>query len=350
MNAGQDDGQAEHAMTALEQYERLEAEGLWRPAADAQRREVLVSFGSASLVIADRNDVALAHWSLPALTRLNPGKRPALYAPGGEAAETLEIADATMVDAVETVRRALAREGPQRGRIRLVAGLGVALLIGLLGWFWLPGALVNHTVGVVPDEQRVRISRALMAEVTALTGPACTSPRGLSVLGVLSRDLLGARRIAVVLPDGVPGAVMLPDGTVLLDRALVEDHDGPEILAAYLVREAVRRTADDPLARMLRDAGTGPTLRLFTSGQLPDRTLRGWAAKLLRAPQDPVPAEDFLARLAEAGVPSTPYARAIDPAGTATAALIAADPMAGQRAPSLMSDADWVALQQICAD
>ncbi|MBL4558023.1 MAG: hypothetical protein JKP98_15845 [Rhodobacteraceae bacterium] len=112
-------------MTALEQYERLEAEGLWRPAADAQRREVLVSFGSASLVIADRNDVALAHWSLPALTRLNPGKRPALYAPGGEAAETLEIADATMVDAVETVRRALAREA------RNAAASGWSRVLGL---------------------------------------------------------------------------------------------------------------------------------------------------------------------------------------------------------------------------
>ena len=35
-------------MTALRKYARLEASGLWRSGADAQRRDVIVSIGDAS--------------------------------------------------------------------------------------------------------------------------------------------------------------------------------------------------------------------------------------------------------------------------------------------------------------
>ena len=335
-------------MTAWAKYERLEAPGLWRPAAGEQRREVIVSFGAASLVIADRNEVALAHWSLPALRRVNPGAAPALYAPGREAGETLEIGDPTMVEAVETVRRALARDRPRAGRIRLLAALGIGLLIAALAALWLPGALIAYTVGVVPDEQRARISRALLNEIVALTGPPCNAGRGRSALAALARDMLGPGRSAVVLPQGVPGALLLPDGTVLLDSRLVEDHDGPEVAAAHLLREDVRRRIDDPLAVLLRAAGTGPTLRLFTTGELRRATLRARAESMLRTPPPPVPADAFLSRLATAGVPATPYARAIDPTGETVLDLIEADPWAGDPAPPLMADADWISLQQIC--
>ena len=60
-------------MTALPEYQRLECSGLWRDGPGAQRREVIVAFGDATLVIADaRSDRALAHWSLPAVLRLQP--------------------------------------------------------------------------------------------------------------------------------------------------------------------------------------------------------------------------------------------------------------------------------------
>ena len=68
-------------MTALERYERLESDGLWRPAPGAQRRDVTVSFGNATLVLTDRAGRPLAHWSMPALERLDGGEGPALYAP-----------------------------------------------------------------------------------------------------------------------------------------------------------------------------------------------------------------------------------------------------------------------------
>ena len=54
-------------MTALTQYQRLEATGIWRKSAEAQRIDVIISIGESSLVITDINEKPLAHWSLAAL-------------------------------------------------------------------------------------------------------------------------------------------------------------------------------------------------------------------------------------------------------------------------------------------
>ena len=58
-------------MTALKEYQRLEASGLWRPEPDAQRRDVVVSLGDASLTMSEFSGRPLAHWSLAAVRRAN---------------------------------------------------------------------------------------------------------------------------------------------------------------------------------------------------------------------------------------------------------------------------------------
>ena len=153
----------QNRMTALAQYQRLEAPGLWRENAQAQRREVIVAVGDATLTISDMNDRPLAHWSLAALARANPGKRPAIYHPDGDPSEQLELAvDATeMVEAIEKLRSAIARRRPHPGRLRLVF---LALSLGTVlagGVFWLPGALRQHAVSVVPEAKRAELGAAL---------------------------------------------------------------------------------------------------------------------------------------------------------------------------------------------
>ncbi|MDZ4134258.1 MAG: hypothetical protein U1D06_01510, partial [Paracoccaceae bacterium] len=147
-------------MTALKKYQKLESPGLWRDTPQAQRREVVVNFGDASLVLSDpRNEAALSHWSLPAVERLNPGGLPALYAPGPDAVETLELNDPDMIAALETVRGALAHARPRPGRLRgVILAVGSSLILGL-GVFWLPGALIKHTASVVPPSMRAQIGR-----------------------------------------------------------------------------------------------------------------------------------------------------------------------------------------------
>ena len=54
-------------MTAIKEFERLESLGLWRGLKDSQRREVVVSFGEATLVLSDINNRPITHWSLAAI-------------------------------------------------------------------------------------------------------------------------------------------------------------------------------------------------------------------------------------------------------------------------------------------
>lgn len=336
-------------MTALEQYSRLEATGLWREGPEAQRCEVLVSLGKATLIIATPAEVVRTHWSLPAIARMNPGKRPAIYAPGAQAGERLEIDDPTMIEAIERLRTAIERRRPHPGRLRLWIGASLAALMLALSVFWLPGALIRQTVSLLPAASREAIGTQLLQEIGRLSGPICTAPRGAAALTRLARRSLGetAPRMAV-LPSAIPDTLSLPGGIIVADAALVENHDTPEVLAGFLLAESVRRSEIDPMLRLLSEAGLGVTLRLLTTGRIDSDALHAHAVTLLSHEARPVSDEALIARFEKAGLSVVPYARAIQRAAADQQALIDADPMRGLPQTTLISDADWISLQDIC--
>lgn len=336
-------------MTALDRYDRLEAPGLYTPGTGAQRVNVILSLGSASLTISDSRDVALAHWSLAAVERLNPGARPALFAPSEDAAEQIETADDDMIRAIEKVRRAVARSRPRTGRVRrrLVLGAGLVVLAGAL--LWLPGAVTRYAASLLPPAARAALGQSLLDEAVPLAGAACADPAGAAALSTLA-GALGRTvppRILVVPGSPAPSA-LLPGGVVLLAREVVEDHETPQVAAGFVLAEIARAQARDPLLPLLEHAGLGATLRLMTTGHLPDGALRGYAQAVLTGPPAPVETDRLLDLFRQAGVPATPYARALDITGRTTAALIAADPVPEDRARRLLTDGEWVALQSIC--
>lgn len=340
-------------MTALKKYARLEATGLWRPLPDAQRREVAVTFGDATLVLSDlRSSEALSHWSLSAVNRLNPGEMPALFAPVGDVlTESLEIDDPAMIEALETVRAAMARRRPRKGRLRLVmVGATVAAFAGL-ALFWLPGAVVDHAARSLPFVKRQDIGRNLLTAMERYTGQPCTSPAGTEALDRLTLRLFqGDETRIVVLREGLPpgGALHLPGRLILVDRRLVETHDGPEVLAGLMLAERLRADLSDPLRIVLRAAGTRATFTLLATGNIPAGALDAQAQARLRDAPNPLPPEPLLQRFAEAGITSTPYALAMDGTGQDTLPLIEADPVPADRARPLLPDADWLSLQAIC--
>lgn len=337
-------------MTALKEYERLDSTGIWRESPDAQRRDVLISFGDATLIIRDKTDTALAHWSLPAVERINPGARPALFRPGPDASEELELEDATLIDAIEKVRKTVAKRRPQRGRLRLYIFTGLITAIGALGYLWLPGALVRHAVSVVPDSKRLAIGTALLGHMTRLTGDTCRSTLGTAALARLkSRVMDDDLRKVYVVPSGPQNALYLPGGLLLLNRTVVEDHDAADVAAGHMLVATEQARATDPMQTLLTSTGGFATLHLLTTGQIEDDVLRDYAETLLAAPL-PIPSADFLLeRFAAAKVASTPYAYAIDITGESTLDLIEADPFRGAETPRLLSDGDWISLQDICA-
>ncbi|AHM05874.1 hypothetical protein roselon_03630 [Roseibacterium elongatum DSM 19469] len=337
-------------MTALQQYRRLEALGLWRENAADQRREVVVSLGDATLVVSTAHETALTHWSLAAVERLNPGRIPALYSPGADSTERLEIEDPDMIEALEKVLAAIRRSGPHPGRLRWLLGAGFGLGALALAVFWLPEALTRQTVALLPEAKRAEIGGALLDEMTRLAGQPCTAPRGLGAL----RDLTG--RVfpgpnapeVVVLPATIPDTIALPGNLIVISAALVEDHETPEVLAGYLLAEEARRRAVDPIHALLTEAGLTVTFRLLTTGLIATEPLAEYAMTLLSRPEAPVPAAKLIALFDEARISTQPYAFARDVSGETVLPLIEADPLRNADRAPLLSDQSWVSLQEIC--
>ena len=335
-------------MTALTEYDRLEATGLGRAAADAQRREVLVSVGEATLTISDFNNRALAHWSLAAIDRQNPGDFPAIYSPDGDPGETLELetGEDSMIDAIERLRRAVERTRPRPGRLRLISVLiSFALILALLV-FWLPEAMLQHTLKVVPAIKRQEIGEALLGRVERVAGRTCNNAEALPPLGRLARRT-GARRL-VVLRDGVRDSLQIPGGIILLNRALIEDYEDPAVVAGFIVAERTRAVLHNPFAQMLADGAPMASFRMLTTGDLTVDMLDRYAEQMLVAPHPPVGDEPLLTAFAAASLPTMPYAYARDITGETVLGLIEADPMRGKEAAPVLRDRDWVLLQSIC--
>lgn len=335
-------------MTALQEYQRLEATGLWRASPDDQRREVLVSVGDATLTISTFQNKALTHWSLAAINRQNPGTLPAIYSPDGDEDETLELpaSEVMMIEAIERLRRAVERARPHPGRLRSVSILFSLATIVFLLVFWLPGATQRHALSVVPGIKRQEIGAAVLAKVERLSGRACTGNDTAQVLGRLARRL-DVRRL-VILPSGVRDSSHLPGGIVLLNKSVIEDHEDPAVAAGYILAERLRARQTDPLSALLDNGGVMASFRLLTTGGLPGKNLENFAEDLLVAEHAPLDDDALLQEFTVASVSSTPYAYAQDITGETTLGLIEADPMAGQTPQPVLPDRDWVLLQGVC--
>lgn len=333
-------------MTALKEYARLESSGLWRPGPEEQRREVALSFGEATLVISDMAGRPITHWSLPAIRRLNGDNRPALYSPDPDGQETLELSDDLMIEAIDTIRRAVEQAQPRPGRLRQVTlWVGFAACIAL-GVFWLPAALTRQTLGVVPPAKRAEIGATLLGHIQRETGASCRNPLGTSALGRLKTRVLGrdAPGQILVLPGDLAGPIYLPGGIILLSREMVERPDDPASVAGHVLVSALSRNEADPLEPMLTEAGFATTFRLLTTGSIPTEVFRVHASRLLATAAPLATPGELRAGFEQARIPPGPWLAEIgNPAELG--ALEGADigPV-----PEILNDGDWVSLQNIC--
>ena len=340
-------------MTALRKYQRLECGGLWRETPQDQRREVLVRFGDATLVLSDpKSGAAVSHWSLPAIERINKGQEPAIFAPGSDASESLELDDSDMIAALGTVRQAVQAATARPGRLRGVLLAGTAAAVVLAAVIWLPGALVSHTASVVPPTQRADIGQRALDDLVRVTGATCNDRLGLQALAALSERVFGPvdTPILYVLPEGIEQPLHLPGDVIILPRRLIEQANGPEAAAGAALVEHLRMKARDPIVPLLDYAGLRATFELLTTASLPDTALNGYGEAMLQAAPVTLPDATVLSAFEAAQIPATPYALAIDPDGTTTAGLAANDPYKGLAPSPLIPDESWVALQGICGD
>lgn len=336
-------------MTALKEYQRLECTGLWKETSDSQRREVLVSFGNNSLILRDTTETALSHWSLPAIQRINEGKLPAVYKPGPDALETLEIDDKTMIEAISKVGRIIEKRKPRHGRVRTYILISIILTLGIIGFTWLPDALIQHTLSVTTQNHKVQIGESLVTEIVNLTGAPCTSTLGdRALLNFKTRVLGKIDHKLLIIPDSRKKVVSLPGKIHLIDKTVFEDYDTPEVAAGYLYNSLEKHKNNDPFQILIKEAKIGTLFTLLTTGEIKKETLRKHAEKILTTSGSQIDQENLLKRFQNARVATSPFAYALDVTGESTVTLIEGDPYKKISAPLLIQDSDWISLQTIC--
>ena len=335
-------------MTALRKYDRLESPGTWRETPEARLREVVVGLREATLILSDpKTEMALSQWSLPALKRLNPGKVPALFGPGLDDDETLEIDDPEMIAALETLRGTLERRRSKPGRLRGVIMGSAGVILGALAVFWLPGKLTEYTAAMLPPTTRAALGKLALQDLTKLTGSPCSTKAGTAASVALGLRLNPTQPPHVLLVrEALKTPIALPGNLVVLPASLLQSN--PDAVAGAILAASQTAASQDLLQPLLAHAGFVETLRLLASGEIAADALDGYGQSLLTAPAPTLADADLLIGFKTAQVTSTPYAYSLDTTGESTLGLIEADPYPKGSDPMVLEDATWAGLQDIC--
>ena len=337
-------------MTALKEYQRLEATGLWKESSESQRKEVLVLFGENSLILYDKTDMPLSHWSLAALKRANPGEFPAIFKPTPTDPESLEIDDKTMINAIEKVGHIISKRSPKKGRLRTYIFLSIITTLGFLGVFWLPQALINHSLSVIPESKKVAIGLSLFKKVSALTGNACSTEEGNESLISLQNRVFGDiyHKIFIV-PNSPKKILTLPGNILLVDRTVMEDFEAPEVAAGYLLMSQELVEKEDPFLFLINSSGLRVLFRLLTKGEISDSFLTRHAEKILTRSHREITYSGLIKRFKNSNIATSPFAYALDVTGETTLELIEGDSkISSGNSHPIITDSAWVSLQAIC--
>lgn len=332
-------------MTALKKFERLESLGLWKEDELAQRREVIVSFGDSTLVISDKNENALSHWSLAAVRRVGKGK-PVRYAPDGNTSENIEIDDDTMVAAIDAIRTSLRRGQPRAGLLRWSLTAIMFACILALGLFWLPNALVSYATRVLPDAKVRELGNLTLKNVHGLTGSPCETPEGRRSLSILHDRLIGSEQGQIYIVDiGSRDSAYLPANIILISRRLVENYTGPEVAAGFVLMEKANADFKPAHEKFFELAGTANTMRFLLTGELSKDAIDAFVTQQVVKDTTLPPSPELLSLFELANMSSKPFATVTDLPEDHP--LVINGPISEQTRP-LLKDQDWLALQNIC--
>ena len=331
-------------MTALDRYVRLEAQGEWRAPGAADWREVLVSFGNATLVLSDFSDHPLTHWSLAATRAVDRTTAAVTYAPDMDSDEALRIADPQMNAAIAEVT-AMARgiaPAPQPRRRRwglILAAVSIALAAGFG-----PGLLRTLAVDLLPEDRADLLDTEIRTKVT---GRLCTATEGRAALGEIVRRIAPGAA-TMVLDQGHVRAERLPGGTLALSRATIESAATPDELAGWISLARHQPADAGPYGVWVAEMPLTDLFHFLISAEFRDRDLAAMAATLDAEPPAPRTEQIVAAArdVAELGHDPRGFVSAARAsfAGLGTFEL---SPPPADTIP-LIDDQSWVALQGIC--
>lgn len=295
-------------MTALDKYIRLEAVGQWRETPDQSPREVIVSFGNQTLVLADFKENPLSHWAMAATRRVSLDGSRAQYSPDTEGFETLEIDDADMVEAIAQVSRLATLPKPPKSR-KTPLLLGCLIVIAAAVYF-VPSLMREQAISMTKHDS-ARFLGLEMLEGTDLK--QCSEPRANEAEVVLMNRLFEEDAFNLIVVNSLTGGVVFPGNLLVVGGDVLEQSASADEFGNWLIE--LTKTDTKPLANLFQGTSIKSVFTYLSSGVIPQDDL-DFATKDL---------------LENAGFPF---------------AIVSAEP----RENPILRDQEWVALQGICLE
>ena len=350
----EDISQVKAHLSMVAEHENQEnfAYALWREGGDAPARDVVLVVQGRSLVLLDpRSEIALAHWALDALVRRKSANDVVVLAPSEQEDESLELIPGSISVRLTGLIDRMSQSRPKPGRLRgYVVGAVTAAIVGL-GLFAGPAILTAHTASVVPPSVRRDIGALAFMDLARLTGSSCATELGLEATKVLMRRLFAKEQARLLVVRSTANAIItLPGPLFVVNQNLLEKSIGPEAFAGFLLAEFAKIPTQDPLEELLHYAGVLPSFKLLTTSKLPPKSVWGYGEVVLRTPHPKVEDAALIALFKNAEISTAPYAQAQEEAGQTALYLRSYDPFPEGSGRTILSDGEWISLQDICAE
>lgn len=349
-------------MTALAQYERLEAAG--RYLSDNGETPVIITFGDASLVVMDGEETPLTHWPLATLRRRDEAGAALILTPDEGSAERLLIDDPQMIEAIRIVCEELDATRPKpipRWRRPLI-GAVCGLIAALIAFVFVPPVLRDRFVETIPQAAERAMGAGMAEEYAGLFSAAkvpafCRSEAGEAALKQLENRFrggdVGALTSLQVINAPDDRITALPGGWVILHLGAINAAQSPEALSSALAVEIAHSESGDPLRLTLQGLGPLGLMQLLRGVAGDDELAAAFIASRrsgYSADAQVTAVMDASRLLGDIKLPTAPLADRLRSDGqTELAASVASSDRIGDGPfdPAL-TDQDWVALAGIC--
>ena len=328
----------------LADFQLLECLGIWHQLPNDPGMEVVVKIDASALTLISKGNQVIVQWSCDAIRRRRQRGLPAIYSPDSEFAETLEVSDLTAIsvldDIIASFDEQLARSG--------LSLRGVAVFVAVLALIVVPAValfdrIAPHVAGLVSYRQQSEIGERVFAALADERGGECRSGKGMQSISVLERRIFPDERYRLrVVSDQAVRSLMLPGSIIVVGASVLEEFDGPEVVAGYALLELAAAGKSGPFDRFLSHAGIGVATYPALERGIDDRAMIDYARSL--PAENPALVDDArrLEEFARAGFSSVPFGRVAGRAG-----LVADEPGGGLHEP-LMTDSQWLWLRDIC--
>lgn len=340
-------------MTIYPGFDVLECKGQWTPGHDERSMDVIVQLGLETITIRSVDEAVLTHWSLYFIQEVDDYGDIVVFSPNPETGEWLELDDKLMIGALRG-EIIVERQSPIPNRFSLGISWWLIGLIALLagtGAFYGSDRLIEIAASLVAASNRATIGESVYSAIDVNGAGRCDADDGMKILLGLQNALLHGERVDTRVLRDIPFmSRSLPGGIIILNAELLNRHDGPEVIAGYMLMESERLGAMDPLIPFLQV--TGP-MRLVTIGlgrQIGDSHYESFGDHLIDDPIVPVDYNSLLSRIDAAGFPAHHFVNVHAFIDERITAFLPASTLDSNPYRPLLTDSDWQLLRNICIE